>query len=242
VVIAAAVAVVSLVTPERVLVPSIDDPVVPASPGPVPTGDVGNPATTARPEASPSPVEPSSTPARTQVTPGPLAPTALPTTRSATTAPAVLTPLPIRIDAGGGPVDGFSADPVGTGNAAGYPDIDIALDGVTGPGPLDMYRTCRWGPAFDYPLTGLVPGQEYLLRLHWAELDFEGAGERVFEVRVDGSVVLDQVDVVAETGGRRRAMVREVTVTADEAGRLVVEFRQDGPDNPFLSGLELLPA
>jgi hypothetical protein len=77
--------------------------------------------------------------------------------------------------------------------------------------------------------------------LHWAELDFEGAGERVFKVGVNGRLVLDEVDVVAETGGRRRAMVREVAVTADGAGRVVVEFRQDGPDNPFLSGLELLP-
>lgn len=112
---------------------------------------------------------------------------------------------------------------------------------MAGPAPVEVYQTCRYGPVLRYELSGLSPGTPYVLRLHWAELDFQNVGERVFAVSVDGVDLLRGVDVVALAGSRLRAVVRQLRVVPGPEGRVVVELRRDGPDNPFLSGLEVFP-
>ncbi len=86
----------------------------------------------------------------------------------------------------------------------------------------------------------VVPG-EYRVRLHFAEL-VKGVepGQRVFDVRIDGETVLEDFDIVAETGGPFRVTVQEFTVSTD--GEITVELRKsDGAERgPKINGLEVL--
>ena len=45
-----------------------------------------------------------------------------------------------------------------------------------------------------------MAGQAYTLALHFAELFFETAGNRVFTVFVNGDAALTDYDIVAEAG------------------------------------------
>ncbi|MBA7674848.1 hypothetical protein ES703_83073 [subsurface metagenome] len=50
---------------------------------------------------------------------------------------------------------------------------------------------------------------EYTVRLYFAELENEQAGERVFDIKLQGRMVLGGFDVVKEAGGSYKAVVRE---------------------------------
>jgi len=51
--------------------------------------------------------------------------------------------------------------------------------------------------------------RRYTVRFHFAEPDDVKPGERVFDVKLQGKVILKDFDVVKEAGGRRRALVKE---------------------------------
>ena len=84
--------------------------------------------------------------------------------------------LPIRVVCGSGePVAGFVPDPdmmEGGANGAGSP-IDT---GASNAAPAAVYQSERYGNDFTY--TFPVPmGQHYLVRLHFAEIFDNGAGD-----------------------------------------------------------------
>ncbi len=82
----------------------------------------------------------------------------------------------------------------------------------------------------------------YTVRLHFAELHEEvEAGERVFDVLIDGEEVLERYDIVAETGGVLRGVVEELEVDM-QGGRMSIELRRsEGAErDPSISGIELL--
>ena len=63
-----------------------------------------------------------------------------------------------------------------------------------------------------------VPRRAFTVRLHFAELDGARPGERVFDVKLQDKLVLEDLDVVKEAGGARRALVKEIKgVKADRA-------------------------
>jgi hypothetical protein len=53
------------------------------------------------------------------------------------------------------------------------------------------------------------PERVYTVRLHFAEPDHLGAGQRVFDVALQGDTLLKDFDVVREAGGAQRALVKE---------------------------------
>ena len=87
------------------------------------------------------------------------------------------------------------------------------------------------------------PARTYTVRLHFAEPDDAKPGDRVFDVKIQGKVMLKGFDVVQAAGGPRRAVVREFTgIRAGD--ELTVELvppslsvRADAA--PILSGLEV---
>ena len=52
---------------------------------------------------------------------------------------------------------------------------------------------------------GLLPGEQYLVVLHFAELDFPTNGSRVFSVLLNGHTVLSDFDIIAAAGARQPA-------------------------------------
>ncbi len=81
----------------------------------------------------------------------------------------------------------------------------------------------------------------YTVRLHFAEPDEEiGPGERVFDVLIDGEKVLDGFDIVRQTGGALRGVVKEFSMVV-EGSRMSLELRscEDSQRDPVISGIEV---
>jgi len=83
------------------------------------------------------------------------------------------------------------------------------------------------------------------VRLHFAELDDVSAGERVFDVKVQGKTVIRGLDVVEQAGGPRRALVKQIPDVLAK-GTLVLEFvpharKLTQRTAPILSAIELIP-
>ncbi|KAF5415198.1 MAG: Outer membrane protein assembly factor BamB [Candidatus Methanogaster sp.] len=81
----------------------------------------------------------------------------------------------------------------------------------------------------------------YTVRLYFAEPDDATAGERVFDVAIQGEVVLSDFDVVSEAGETRKTVVKSFDgVIAGAAGRLVVTFTATGDAGPIINGIEVV--
>ena len=78
----------------------------------------------------------------------------------------------------------------------------------------------------------------YTVRLHFAELQDRSAGQRVFDVAVQGRPVLEDFDIAREAGGPRRGVVREVAGVR-AAGTLTVALTAQVGE-PLLCGIELV--
>jgi hypothetical protein len=143
------------------------------------------------------------------------------------------------INAGGSASGNFASDrEFDQGNQFSDTSTSINTSGVSNPAPQAVWQTCRWNASFTYTLTGLTAGAAYVLDLDWAELSFQAAGQRKFNVAINGSQVLSSFDVYA-TAGYKTAVQKQFTVTANSSGQVVIAFTQGGADNPFISGIEL---
>jgi hypothetical protein len=90
----------------------------------------------------------------------------------------------------------------------------------------------------------VTPERPFTVRLHFAEPENLKAGARVFDVRLQGKTVIDNLDIYKETGGRNRALVREFKgVGAGDAVtvELIPKSKGTGPSSvPLLNALEVL--
>ncbi len=152
----------------------------------------------------------------------------------------------LRINSGGGQVlhkgNAFSADAYfDTGSILDRPQTDLE-------GP---YRTFRYSPSqemgYDIPLDN----GEYTVRLHFAELWFGatgggsgGKGSRVFDVRMEGDLVDDDLDVFAEVGADA-TLTRTHNVSVTD-GALNIDFSSlasdGGTRHPIINAIEILAA
>src|SRR5205814_7573664 len=125
-----------------------------------------------------------------------------------------------------------------------YPDV-IDVSGVTNPAPQGVYRTERWGPT-TYTIPNLTPGGSYTVRLHFAEVAFTAAGQRAFNVAINGTTVLSNFDIFAAAGAEFKAVVEQFTAAADSNGTITIAFTlgtNGAPHtNPSLRGIEIIPA
>ena len=135
---------------------------------------------------------------------------------------------PIRINSGG-PSDSLVGQFVdANGNAW---QNDMLFYGVesyfhkneTIPGVADqeIWQTERYGPAFSYRIP-LDPAR-YLVVIHLAEIFWDSAEERIFEVYIEDVLAINAVDLIAEYGKfTPNVRIFEVVVTD---GQLDVDFR-----------------
>ena len=88
-----------------------------------------------------------------------------------------------------------------------------------------------------FTLNGLKPGR-YAVRLYFAETGEVSTGERVQTVRIQDRHVLRDLDIVSESGGRLRGLVREVTgVEIDATFTLSLQASRGVS---LISGIELI--
>ena len=154
-------------------------------------------------------------------------------------APTVPVTASYQINSGGGQTGAFAADTNFTGSNGAYTtSAGIDTSTALNPAPPAVYQSERYGN-FTYTLPNLTPGASYALRLHFAEIYWNSAGQRVFNVSVNGTAALTNFDIFAAAGGANKALVKTFPVTADASGKVTVVFTSV-KDNAKLSGLELL--
>jgi hypothetical protein len=148
-------------------------------------------------------------------------------------------PLVTAINAGGSATGSFVTDTdYNQGNQ--YADTSTAINtsGVSESIPQSVWQDCRWNSSFTYTIPGLTAGRSYTVALDWAELTWQAVGQRVFNVALNGTTVLDHFDVYAQAG-YKTALQKQFTIAANSSGQIAIAFTQAGPDNPFINGIEV---
>jgi hypothetical protein len=151
----------------------------------------------------------------------------------------------IDADDGGGMSGNFLYDKDYSGgySSAGSTSHRIDISGVSAPAPQSVYQTWRfggdWNP-FTYALKNLMPGVNYSVRLHFADSAMNAVGKRQFNVSINGIQVLKNFDIVAESGGVDKAVMKSFMATADGNGQIKIDFIKGAADSPLVNGIEVL--
>lgn len=138
---------------------------------------------------------------------------------SSTSASISLTPAgSFRINAGGPDYTDsqgqlWSADKAWIGGSV-Y-SVTSPIVGTTTPA---LYQTERYG-TFQYQLT--VPNGDYTVKLKFAELYFTVPAQRLFHVKINGTQVLTNFDVVAAAGRGLKAVDKTFPVTVSDSQILI---------------------
>jgi hypothetical protein len=102
---------------------------------------------------------------------------------------------------------------------------------------MAVYQHGRSG-IFTYTIPGLTAGTQYTVLLHFAETYFTAAGDREFNVAINGTSVLSNLDVFA-TVGANAALVKTFTATANSSGDIVIAFTDGAANQPLVMGIEI---
>jgi beta-glucanase (GH16 family) len=147
------------------------------------------------------------------------------------------------VNSGGSAAGTFVADTDVTGGTiAATSTATIVTTGVTNPAPQAVYKTERYGN-FQYAFGGLTTGTTYTVRLHEAEIYFNAAAKRQFNVFINGSQVLTNFDIFAAAGGENIAVVRQYSVIPKTNGQISITYSNGALDQAKSSGIEIiLPA
>jgi streptogramin lyase len=155
---------------------------------------------------------------------------------------ALLASVPaLAINAGGAAVGSFVNDVDFSGGNLFSASDPIDTSAVTNPAPQGVYDTERYSTSsFTYTIPGLTPGTNYTVRLHFAEIFYTAAGQRLFNVSINGTGVLGDFDIYATAGGKDKAIVEQFSATADGSGDITIQFT-NVLNGAKISGIEIVP-
>ena len=164
------------------------------------------------------------------------------TEAKATPSTVVVGTTTLRINSGGGGYtdslgNAWQADADYTGGTTWtYQGLPVA--GTADP---SLYRDVRYSAGtFGYTLPA-APGA-YTLKLHFVEGDNNvRAGSRLFNVLINGSTVLPNLDVFATAGGAGKALDESIPITVPVGGGSVTVSFQSVSYTAMVSALELVP-
>jgi Malectin domain/Glycosyl hydrolases family 16 len=145
----------------------------------------------------------------------------------------------VRVNAGGSASTdssgaAWSADCCNSGGSVATTSANVA--GTADP---QLYRTLRWSSSpFTYTFSGLAAGT-YQVTLKFAEISGLGPGRRQFNVAINGSQVLTNLDVAAQVG-LNTALDKTLSATVGSTGQLTVTFARGAADNPMVSAIQVV--
>lgn len=99
-----------------------------------------------------------------------------------------------------------------------------------------LYQTCRWG-TFTYQIP--VANGSYTVKLKFAEISLNAAGQRVFNVAINGSTVLSNFDIFAQAGGKFIALDKSFPVTVSN-GQIAIQFTNGSSNSPMVNAIEIV--
>ena len=203
---------------------------IPPAATPTATATIAPPTATATATRTNTPIPPTNTSVPPTVTNTPIPPTATATPAGATE---------VAIASGGTGAAPFVADTDYQGGTTYATNNAVDTGAVADPAPQVVYRGERYGN-FSYSVPRLTPGGAYTVRLHFAEIYWNAAGRRVFDVAINGAPVLSSFDIYAVAGGADRAIVRAFPAVANGAGVITIAYHTE-VDNAKSSGIEIIP-
>jgi N-acetylneuraminic acid mutarotase len=133
-----------------------------------------------------------------------------------------------------------------TGGFAFTPNPPATISPVVSPANQTIYQS-EWtgGSTTGIPVGGVAFSFEvpiingnYMIRLHFAELNQSSVGGRVFDVKIEGSTVLSNFDIFQQAGGANKGIVREFQRTITDS-RVNIEFIRR-VNNAKISGIEIV--
>jgi hypothetical protein len=146
----------------------------------------------------------------------------------------------IQINSGGPGSQTFVADTDFSGGTKYATTAPINIASIVNPAPQAVYQSERYGN-FTYVIPNLTFGDTYTIRLHFAEIYWNSAGQRLFNVAINGTTVLSNFDIFAAAGGKNIAIVKTFAATPGDAGHIVITY-STLKDNAKSSGVEILSA
>ncbi len=145
----------------------------------------------------------------------------------------------LQINTGGGQYTDtlgqiWLADQYFTGSTNTY-KVTQAIAGTTS---APLYQDERYGQNFGYNIP--VNNGTYIIDLNFAELYWNAAGKRIFNVTLEGQTVLQNFDIWSQAGGQYKALTKSFQVTVTD-GFLNLNF-STSVDNAQITSLRLMPA
>lgn len=102
-----------------------------------------------------------------------------------------------------------------------------------------IYQSERFSPAMTYSIP--LPSGTYDVSLHYAEVYFDEVGKRIFDVRMEGKLVSDNLDIFQQSNNRKdKALVVTTRDVVVNDGELTIDFRRVR-NNAKISAIEVLP-
>jgi len=145
-----------------------------------------------------------------------------------------------RIDSGGPAVVPFGADADFSGGSTQTTAATINTSQVSNPAPSAVYQSARVGNV-TYTIPTSPPfGSINTVRLHFAEISATAAGQRVFNVSINGVQVLTNFDIFQIAGGENIANIQQFVETSNVNGQYVIQFTSV-TGSPLISGIEVIP-
>jgi len=155
----------------------------------------------------------------------------------------ILTPTPtptpiVAINAGGDSEGNYVADTDYKGGTTYSTTDSVDTSSVDNPAPGAVYQTVRYGNSFSYTIPNLTANGTYTVRLHFNELYWNAAGQRVFNVAINGTQDLANFDIYQTAGGKDKAIVEQFPAIADSNGNITIQFTSV-TDNAMVNGIEV---
>jgi uncharacterized repeat protein (TIGR02543 family) len=163
---------------------------------------------------------------------------------AASTATASFTPSvtggALSVNAGGSASGAFLADAYFSGGSTYSVTTAMDTTQISGTVPAQaVFQTERYGE-FTYTIPNRTPNSAQTVTLYFAEAYWTSAGQRTFDVAINGAPVLTAFDIFAAAGGANKAIARTFNATADASGQVVIAFTKGGgPDNPKVCGISV---
>lgn len=117
----------------------------------------------------------------------------------------------------------------------------VNTGGVANPAPQDVYHSERWGPQ-TWTIAHLTPGGSYNVRMHFAESAWTGAGQREFNVLINGDQVLTNFDIFAVAGAQNTVVTKTINTVADRNGVIYLQLAPGAADQPEIRALDVTPS
>ncbi len=163
--------------------------------------------------------------------PAPFAMRAGLTTASVGTSPVFLADNTAYLTGGGNTANTGTAITMTAVNAA-FPSLNLQQG---------LFQYNRWA-TMSYTIPGFVANANYTVVLFFAEVNFNAAAKREFNIVINGTTVKTNYDIFAAAGGEFIATYLQYSATANASGQIVIAFNNGAVDNAQANGIYIAPA